>query len=270
MALCFFDLTADNLKDFVADAFAHRGLWVFHHIPKTAGSSLGGEMALHAAPYHNILPDYADHDTPFHTRLDRAVTTVLDRARAGAAHPDGPLRSASGHVLSSHLRRISTEVPETRFFTFLRNPLARIVSEYTYNRSPKHPPHQDFRRAYPTLADFARDPAEHNKMAFFMFENNRVALPDALAEMGKRYAMIGLQERYPVSFLLLSSMIWGPALPKMRERVSEKSDMPELTDDLRRTIFASNTLDMEICAAVERVYNRIAPAVWANLRPEPA
>ncbi|MDO9527247.1 MAG: sulfotransferase family 2 domain-containing protein [Gemmobacter sp.] len=268
MSPAFFDLTPDNLTNYVAEARAHKGLWVFHHIPKTAGSSLGGELAVHAAPYHNILPDYADHDTPFHVRLDTALSTLLTHAKTPG--PDGPLRSASGHVLATHLRKISKEVPDTRFFTFLRNPLARIVSEYTYNKSPKHPPHMEFRRAYPTLTDFARDPAEHNKMAFFMFDTNRITLADALSEMGKRYDMIGLQERYPVSFLLLSSMIWGPALPKMRERVSEKSDMPELTDDVRRTIFASNTLDLEICTAVERVYNRIAPAVWANLRPEPA
>lgn len=265
MTVGFFDLGPDDVTEFVAANRAHPGLWLFHHIPKTAGSSLAGELSAHASPYHNILPDYEKLDVPFADRMNSALVTLTSRGRDATKEP---LRSASGHLLPSHVSRLKAELPGTRTFTFLRHPLSRIVSEYSYNCSPNHPPYKEFQKAYPTFESFVLSPSEQNKQAFYMFETTDVSVELAVSEMARRYRMIGLQERYPASFLLLSSMIWKPSLPKMRQRVGDKSDKPVISDALRKLVLSNNWLDLELYNAVDRVFARITPAIWEHLKPE--
>lgn len=257
----FFDLTDDEVADFVGEARAFPGLWVFHHVPKTAGSSLAGELASHAAPYCNIVADYTSGEGSHDERMWHAVDDALAR------HAEVPLRSVSGHLGAAQLGYIRSKVPGSRAFTFLRHPVARLVSEYHYSISPKHPPHAAFRERFPNFQSFIEAPGERNKMSLYLFGTTALDPDEALARLGATYAMIGLQERYPASFLLLSSMIWGAGLPRMRERVGTKPQQA-LDPALERRILALNQLDLMLYRSVEQVYQRIAETIWGYLRPQ--
>ncbi len=67
---------------------------------------------------------------------------VYQIAAAQLAPADTRCRSFSGHIRRPHIDFIQTELPGTRFFTLLREPVARVVSDYRYCLSPSHPTHR--------------------------------------------------------------------------------------------------------------------------------
>ncbi len=262
----FFELAPDTLARYVKSIRACSSpLWFFQHIPKTAGSSLSAELEDNLGPYLNVLPDYDDERKPFNERLDEAVSIALDDLAAMK------FRSASGHVRPRHVSAILAASESARVFTYLRNPLKRCISEYAYNCSTAHPPHEAFKAQFPTFERFALDPAEANKMSRFLLPRWDMQLGDALSFLNEHYVMIGLQERYPVCFLLLSSMAWQPSLPRRRVRVGNVPEFASsLSDTFEREFMEANRLDYGLYQAVENVYNRLAPAVWSELSPQTA
>ena len=61
---------------------------VFVHVPKTAGSSLRGELAARLQPDVNIVVDYTDATRLFRDKMDDAVARLP--GRAGAVHRASP------------------------------------------------------------------------------------------------------------------------------------------------------------------------------------
>lgn len=235
------------------------GPWVFHHIPKTAGSSMAAELAAAAAPYVNIHPDYSATSLETTDSMMAAIDRFLDQT-------GGRVRSVSGHFAGRHFDHLRAGLPEGhRAFTFLRHPVARIYSEYNYCMTPRHPPWRMFAERFPTIRDFIEAPAEQDKCALYMFGTTRITPAEAIARMGQTYAVIGLQERYPVSFLLISALIWKPAVPSRRERTA--SEAATVDAATAAAIIARNPVDMALFEAVAKVYNRIGPTLWDRLRP---
>lgn len=232
--------------------------WVLHHIPKTAGSSLADELALHLPPYRNLAVDYAEDTESTVDLMDRAVERFL-------AEDPASWRSASGHLLALHVARIARARPDVGFLTFLRHPVARIVSEYRYCRTDQHPPWKAFIARYPTIEDFVDDPREANKMSLYLFGRGEITPREAVARLFNRYAFIGLQERYPLSFKLMSMMLWGGSQPLARTRVTpaRADNAVEITPALQARIRQRNALDLAIYDAVAEVYAAIAEEAWA-------
>jgi hypothetical protein len=265
MPLNFFDLTAETLLDYGEFIRKDKGsFWFFHHIPKTAGSSIRRELQANVGGYHNVLPDYNDDARPFFERLDEAFAIMMTDLLAGK------LQCASGHVFGRHAAALFATDPHVKLFTFLRHPLKRAISEYNYNSSAAHPPHATFKARYPTFDAFALDATIRNKMSLYLFERQDIELDEAIELLKKRYVMVGIQERYPASFLLLSALAWRPTLPRFRERVAAAGAADSVTVDLRRQFMALNKLDFELYQAVEDIYVRLTPAIWSILSPQGA
>ncbi|MEM9048131.1 MAG: hypothetical protein AAGC92_05375 [Pseudomonadota bacterium] len=237
-----------------------RGLrrWFLHHIPKTAGSSLADEFAEHLPPYWNLTVEYAAETESTHDQMDLSVQRFI------AAGPT-QWRSASGHVMPRHIDRIAEACPEVGFITFLRHPVARIVSEYRYCRTESHPPYRSFIERYPSIADFVDDPREANKMSLYLFGRRDVSLEAAMARLRTRYAFVGLQERYALSFRMMSILMWGGSEPQAHSRVTPDADdnRIEITPALSERILARNALDLAIYKAVQALYGDIADEAWA-------
>ena len=250
-----------DLPTFVAEQAGFEGMWVFHHIPKTAGSSLAAELASLAAPYRNLSPTYTDTSRSYDAAFEAMFAEFLDSLTKNS------YRSVSGHLLASHLDRILDTTGDVRFFTFLRNPVDRIVSEYNYCRTPAHPPHEEFSERFPTLLDFVRDPRESDKLSRqYLFNEVPATADDAVAMMASRYVFVGTQERYPASFLLLSAMLGQPALPRQRVRVATQPREP-LPADLRSEILARNQMDMAIYRHFDAALADVSDSVWTHLMP---
>lgn len=218
----------------------------FHHIPKTAGSSLTRELSLTLPPYKNV------HVGPGGYQVEGAKADMMTAAVEGfiAEEPEHRFRSMSGHMRPAHLKMVRDACPHAMFFTVLRDPVARVVSDYRYCTTPKHPPYQDFIAKYPTIEAYLEDPRPQNKM--WTIVGGREQVDDAIARVFKRYLFIGLVEDLTMNFEFLTALMGCPKTIATRANVTQASDSNkvEMTDKLRAKIEAANMKDVTFYNAV--------------------
>lgn len=267
------------------DAWAAPGppppLWLFVHVPKTAGSSLGTELATLLPPYQNIHIDSQDRRDRSRTapeRYDDATEAFL------AEHAQRPFRFASGHLQFRHVRRIVEAVPGTRLFTMLREPVSRLVSDYLYQLSPMHPLADEVRARIPDFAAFVELKGQRNRIARHLVPPKLVAegnVAAALEMLGKRFAFIGIQEQYELGFRALTALLTGTARRPAAERkrvndaaAAEKAAVMRALQDpaLRARIAELNAFDLGVHAGLAADWARIAGPLgaWLDARESAA
>lgn len=256
-------LFGGRFEDYFRAAAIGDALCVFVHVPKTAGTSLRGEIAQILQPDVNIAVDYTDTARSFHQRMDEAVDGFLAEA-AGAQ-----VRFASGHILARHAQRIRAAVPDARFVTFLRDPVQRVISDYRYQRSPRHPVHADFIRQVPSLEAYLELRPERNKTAQHLVAPE-VLLGGDPAEcvdyVLRNYAFVGVQEMYPISFRTLTTLMGAPSWPRLRENVNSDNDAErQATREVTERIRAANPLDVALYDAVFPRWQGVREALARHL-----
>jgi hypothetical protein len=270
------DLFAGRFDAWLA-ADAPPPLWLFVHVPKTAGSSLASDLAALIPPYRSIHIDHTDRSRPAPERYDIVTEEFL------AAQATTPCRIASGHVQFRNVKRISEAVPGTQLFTMLREPVSRLVSDYLYQLSPMHPLHAEVRARIPDFAAFVELKGQRNRIGRHLLPPKLVAEGDvgtALELLGKRYAFIGLQERYQLGYRALTTLLAGRASsPAARKRVNDGAAeekaavLRELEDPaLRARIAELNAFDLGVHAGLAADWDRIAAplAEWLDARESAA
>lgn len=217
-------------------------LWLFVHIPKTAGSSFRAELARRLQPERNIVVDYTDETTPFHQRLQAAVQGFAEEM-----NPAG-VRFASGHIFRRHAAFIAEQHPDVRPLTMLRNPVARVVSDFRYARTPAHPPYREFIRQFPTFEAYVESPASQNKIHEFLRRTPSDSVESVIADIENSFSFVGLTEMYYLSCRVLFTLLGDARNPSVYERRTEASDdnaIPDL-DALKPRIRALNARDIAI------------------------
>jgi hypothetical protein len=237
-------LFAERFDEYFRKAAIGRSLCVFVHVPKTAGTSLRGEVAQILQPDVNIAVDYTDHSRSFHQRMDEAVDGFMAEA-TGAR-----IRFASGHILARHAQRIRGAFPDARFVTFLRDPVQRVISDYRYQRSPRHPVYSEFIAQVPSLEAYLELRPERNKTA------QHLVAPDVLLGgdpsecvdyVLRNFAFVGMQEMYPISFRTLTTLMGSPSWPRLRENVNNDNDAErQVPKEVADRIRAANAIDVAL------------------------
>jgi hypothetical protein len=236
-------------------------LWVFLHIPKTAGSSLGTEMARILQPSQNIEVDYKDPSKPFLDKLDDAVSSFIE-ASGKQRH-----RLAFGHIRANHVERIKVECASVKVVTMLRHPMKRIVSDYYYQRTPRHPLHAEFQRSFPTLASYVEDPISQNIMWQHLALPTDTSPAPVIARMEETYAFVGSQATYPMSFRLIMRLLGQNVEPTVHERKAEAGGEAAEKNDpaVARRILALNGKDMAIYEHFATRLAAVRQDVWKEL-----
>ena len=251
----FINLEKGQLKEYINKERDDSALWLFHHIPKTAGSSLVAELSVNRPSYVNICIDYSlDTSFSYEEKMQNAVESFLKKKT------QAKIRSASGHLSVSHFNTIMNKCKRGKAFTYMRHPVKRIISEYNYSCSTAHPSYQVFKKKYPTFEDYIEDSSSVNKHAFYMFGSKDLPPDDAIQQMAQKYHFIGLQDYYSESFIILSNMLWKGSIPKAKERVAKNNSNKNtaLSQEVMDKIIRNNALDMALFTAVSRVYERIS------------
>jgi hypothetical protein len=214
-------LFSGKFDEYFARSAAGTPLWLFVHIPKTAGSSLTTELAEFLRPSQNIHIDRTDSTRSYNQRYDDAVTDFIAEAKQRR------FRFASGHIIEEHTARIRNAVPDVRMITMLRQPVSRVVSDYRYQRTPMHPTHEEFKKKMPTLAHYVAQLGESNKMTRHLVPKTIIATGDGQACVNfvmQNYEFVGLQEMYPICFQTLTTLVGNPSVPTVKKRVNEVSE----------------------------------------------
>lgn len=110
-------------------------MYAFVHIGKTAGSTMTDVLRRSFGPFHcDVEPWRGYKALPFRARDYRWLRLL---------HP--PLRSIAGHTITPY-SDLETVLPDLRYYTFLREPIARTASHYQYHRDSmrKHRPFEEW------------------------------------------------------------------------------------------------------------------------------
>ena len=235
----FADLQDQPLQQFLDAERDEDALWLFIHVPKTAGSSLSNELARARKPYRNIHIDYSKPQVPHDQQLQAAVDDFIASAKVK------PHRSASGHITMKHAQQIKAAIPNTKFVTVIRDPVARVISDFRYQRTPAHPPYQDFIRRFPTIWDFIEHGPSRNKIARHLAPEFRAPPEQVVADVTGAMSFIGAVEMYPLSFNLMFKLMGQERRPKLHVRQTESrpENNVEVTPELRQRIRELNSVD---------------------------
>jgi hypothetical protein len=194
---------------------AEEALWLFLHIPKTAGSSFRSTLARHLQPECNINIEGRRGKKRRHLAFAEAIDEFL------ALDRDKHFVFASGHINMAEAVRIRTNLGRpVKLLTMLREPVQRVISDYRYQLTPAHPTHGIFSAAFPTLESFVESPRSQNKMFRFL------ALPGetvdtAITRLERDFRLIGLVEMYALTMRLCSELIGGNLAPDTSLNVTQ-------------------------------------------------
>lgn len=236
-------------------------LWVFHHIPKTAGTSLAIEIRplLGRSIAFNI--DYLDETIPFPAKLDRSVDTGISDALI-----ERP-RFATGHIRGHHIDRLRRELAPVKVFTLLRDPVRRMISDYRYQVSPAHPLADTVRRHFPTLPDFLEAKAWLDYQFRHLCLHPDEPVQELIERVDATYTFVGTIETYPLSFHMLMRLLGSRKSPTVRLNRGKPMDPEEEPSAaLLARIREANQKDQAIYDHFSRRIVKTRDATWEALR----
>ncbi len=208
-----------NLLDFIRssqDTMAFKSdHWTFIHIPKTAGSSFREEIANVRQPDYNLEVDYGSLRPG---QIDEHFEEMKHQAiRRYCQNYFSRTRFVSGHFLYRDIARYRN-FQSSKIISMLRDPLARLKSDFLHQTSTNHPQFEAARKRYPTFRHFIEEPGNQNLMYDHLRRDEADSYETTLVFVRQRYTWIGLQEAYNFSLKMLFMLFGMRIEPRVRLR----------------------------------------------------
>ena len=210
---------------------------IFLHIPKTAGTTLNRIIEWQYSPFAIFTMD------PYRIR---ATPERLKRLSEGRRRR---LRVVRGHMFYG----IHEFLPQgARYFTMLRDPVARLLSSYYFIlRRPLNPLHRKVKREKLTVEDCVRlFPQRHNLQCRLIAGVKDTASADerlldtAKRNLVKSFSVVGISERFQESLMLIATTFdWK--IPVYKNCKVSKT-RPEIGSGTVEMIRDYNRLDVEL------------------------
>ncbi len=253
-----------DFEQYFAKAGSGTPTWLMVHVPKTAGSSLGTELAAMLRPNYNINVQNADPALKHAARFDAAVAKFLE------TQTTTPHRFVTGHITGDHAEQIMGAIPGVRALAMLRHPVARFVSDYRYQRTPMHSDPEGFIARYPDFPTYVNTHRITNKITSHLVPKRILDTRDAAAcidHIVKTFSFVGLQEAYPISFRTITTLVGSPSRATERKRVNTPSsdNSVEMTPELEKTIRDNNPIDMAVFHELAKRFRAIREGLAAYL-----
>jgi len=215
---------------------------IFLHLQKTGGSTLGRIIDRHY-PLKNIyILRGSDAEIAEFTDLpesQRAKTLLL--------------RGVTYYGIHEYIPR------ESRYFTLMRNPVDRVVSNFMFlQRKGKHGAQVNYNQRKRTLEQWLeQSPYNFNVQVRTILGGakrsdalNQTLPPDAVeqakAHLRAHFSLVGLTERFDESLLVMGQRFGWDKLHYVKRLVSPKEQREKITKEQRDWIAQHCTLDMEL------------------------
>ncbi|MGE9985934.1 sulfotransferase family 2 domain-containing protein [Desulfovibrio sp. SGI.169] len=240
----------------------------FLHLPRTAGTTLNAILRENFPP-EAVLSVYAREDYQRCRMLD---ADVLERIR----------------LIEGHLNPESFEPPRLygrplRMFTLLRDPLERLVSEYVFQKTwPSNHLYAYLNENGISFQEYLASDAPLLKFRGKNFVSHCLAgvfaqdrdmdevLTLAKKHLRESFCLVGIQERFDESLLLLAGEIGLSKLYYERRNMLRPGAAAEITDEDRALAADMNSADMELYAFARDLFEQrvraAGPAFAARLR----
>lgn len=255
-------LNGDVAGYFRENADAPGLLWVFQHIPKTAGSSFRTEIARKLRPQANVAINGMGgrHFSSVQGALDAFLEEL----------PQRRFRFASGHLNRRQVASIQAVCTRpVRLATMLRRPVDRVISDYRYQRTPKHGGHEKFIAQFPDLGSYLESRISQNRMYEYLKADRDASVDGVIADLESNYAFVGLTEMYPLARHLLFALLGIEQAPvpeaRNRTQANAENEIPDL-DRLLPRIRELNAADEAIYSHFLTRYRQQRQAVLEFLR----
>jgi hypothetical protein len=267
----FRDLESIDLGEFVRRQRAHTSPWGFVHIPKTAGTSLAAALASAYGPYYNIAPlKYSDDAVEHRTHMWAAVRDFIFNQEIRPN--DLKYKLFSGHLHRHYVDVIREKLPDTRLFTYLRDPVDRVVSDYRYCLTPTHPLNEATRNEFKSIIEFASSRKHCNAMTKYLVGRGDFPDDEIIDFVSTRFDFIGTSEKFDDSNKILSAILDIPPIKMRNLNVTQSTseNKVELSDEVRRAIRELNHQDALLYEYVSRVLDKRLIDIEKSLPAAPA
>ena len=195
----------------------------------------------------------------------------------------GPLSLIAGHFTFSRIRLL---FPHSSFITFLRDPIARTISQFRSWKDPAkmtrewmaamgHEEKKLFEWIYSaSLEEFVRSDhpairkAVSNPMTKFLSSDGTADVSSALTNLRKRFATFGIQEEFDESIRLLQSACpWlGPYSLSPTAENHSRIAVDAITPAIRRRIASLNAADIVLYDEARALFRDRVDATPALVR----
>ena len=270
---------------------AGQPLLAFVHIPRTGGGTVSSAISKNYAPQRGS------------GNFQKSPAETRHRLANMAANP-GQWKAIGDHVPYGLYRRYLPA--DTRYITFLRDPVDRVLSHYHFHARKGNPPGSagpqklklaweeslnigrleggdghDADIALPDDLDFSLEEGLERKI--YLYDNFMTRFlwggeslfgelpPDALERAKENLAgfwFVGISERLDDSIILLGRKLGVGLMPYWHRHVNpQRPSLEESTDDLRALIAEHNAVDVELYRFARDRFQESAPAPH-DLAPE--
>lgn len=202
----------------------------FIHIKKTAGKTVKHIMRRELGLTHCDVKRWRRSDECFDAAGLRRLRRVYPR-----------LRSIAGHSIKPY-SDLKEFYPDLKYYTFLREPIARSISQYQYHMRMG-------RSVKGSFEEWIRDPAYHNLQVHSIA--GAADLERALRLLESEVDFVGLTERLDESLALMKRALDLPDIDLSSGRINAAKDNSIrdsiLADPLRVALLReANELDLEL------------------------
>ena len=236
---------------------------IFLHIPKTAGTTLNSILRKQYEPQQTYFLGASTHES---------IRTYQELA----VEEKEAIRLVSGHTAYGFHKYIPGS---STYFTFLRDPLERVVSFYHYVKNyEQHYLHKDIAEGITDIKSFA------GNRKILLVDNGQTRLISgvwldpafgeitshtfelAKANLSQHFSVVGLTERFDLSLLLLREIFNWQDIYYVRENVT-KNSAPEraLTADERETILSNNQWDTALYEYAQSLFEQQTAALGPDV-----
>ncbi|MCC7066591.1 MAG: sulfotransferase family 2 domain-containing protein [Planctomycetes bacterium] len=214
---------------------------VICHLPKTAGTTFAA-FAFKVFKSPLAIP-----------------WNAVDEGFAGFLSTYGQNCVVNGHIDHRHIEAAIQFPKPIATAVFIRNPVDRAISNYTYCCSEKHPDHVEFLAAFPTIDRYIAWGGMSSNYLAKTLVGGASTPAEAIEKAKARFNFIGISELYNTSVSLFSRA-WGvpfaPAGIRMNSASQRNPQNISIPEDAISKLIEQNNIDLPFYHFVLDLYQR--------------
>jgi|GEM_PF-813702 len=198
----------ERVKDFVLELEEDKNpIYIFTHLAKTGGTTFVGNLYKHFE-FDKEFVDLGPQGNRF--RMENGRKNIEERSRREL----NAIKILAGHLTEWNNQFMFKDRP-ARFIIFLREPVARVISHYTFDTSEE--------KNYQTFAEWYSKWTK-NQMFYYLCDHLNVSNVEEILDRLKRFWHIGFTEELDTSLKYIYKKLGIPSDYVNRRVAGEKSN----------------------------------------------